>query len=102
MGATKSNLFTQTEIDLAIAARAMSHPARIAIINHLKHSLSSRNTDLSNLLKLSKPTIHDHILKLRDAGLVEGEFAGHTYSVTLNPTAIEHFSCFITEMVNEA
>ena len=35
MGVTKTDLFTEKENEIAIAAKALAHPARVAILNCL-------------------------------------------------------------------
>ena len=38
MGVTKKDLFTEVQNEIALAAKAFAHPARIAIIQYLLRS----------------------------------------------------------------
>jgi len=101
MGASKARQFTQESIDLSMVARALAHPARIEIIDHLKKNSICRNSDLIPFLKLSKTTVHQHLVKLRDAHLIDYEYMKSSYLIRLNIASIEEFNEFVNQVVRE-
>jgi DNA-binding transcriptional ArsR family regulator len=72
----ESNKFTYPPDDLKIArfAKALGHPARIAIIRHLASLETCRFTDISNELSLANSTVFQHLAELKKAGLIQGSF----------------------------
>lgn len=57
MGASKSDYFSQRKNDMANLIKAMTHPARIAIIELLVKEQNCKCNDLVNELPLSQPTV---------------------------------------------
>lgn len=85
MGVTKSDLFTEAQNDLALAAKAFAHPARIAIIEFLLKSNTCINGDLVNELGLAQATISQHLRELKDIGIIQGTIEGTRVSYCINP-----------------
>jgi predicted transcriptional regulator len=96
MGATKTKIFTPSEMDIANVGRALSHPARIRIMNLLKDKPYVRNCDLIFELELCKKTVHDHLNKLKDAQLIRTEFFWNSYYVLKNDGADDVMVKFLT------
>jgi len=67
----KSN-YTQEDIKIARFAKALGHPARIAILRYLASLDTCRFTDISNELSLANSTVHQHLAELKRAGLIQG------------------------------
>ena len=84
MGITKRDLFTSAENDLAIAAKAFAHPARIAILNYLLKSNACINGDLVTELGLAQATISQHLRELKEIGLIQGTIEGVSMSYCIN------------------
>ena len=76
MGATKSYEFTAKENRLAKYAKAMAHPARIAILQFLCRKQACMCGDIVEELPLSQSTVSQHLKELKDAGLIKGEIEG--------------------------
>ena len=76
MGLTKAQEFTKTENELAKIAKALAHPARIAIINHLIETKSCVCGDIVDELPLSQSTVSQHLKELKEAGLIKGDISG--------------------------
>lgn len=85
MGVTKSDLFTEAQNDLAVAAKALAHPARIAIIEFLLKSDRCINGDLVTELGLAQATISQHLRELKDIGIIQGTIEGTRVSYCINP-----------------
>jgi DNA-binding transcriptional ArsR family regulator len=76
MGLTKSEEFGSKENRLAKYAKALAHPARIAILKFLAKQQSCMCGDIVEVLPLSQSTVSQHLKELKDAGLIKGEIDG--------------------------
>ena len=76
MGTTKSHEFSAKENRLAKYAKALAHPARIAILKFLATQQSCMCGDIVEELPLSQSTVSQHLKELKDAGLIKGEIEG--------------------------
>ena len=76
MGATKSYEFSVKENKLAKYAKALAHPARIAILNFLARKSSCQCGDIVEELPLSQSTVSQHLKELKEAGLIKGSIDG--------------------------
>ncbi|MCB0688468.1 MAG: winged helix-turn-helix transcriptional regulator [Saprospiraceae bacterium] len=87
MAYSKSDHFTEEEIRLAEIAKALSHPARIAILKFLASQNACICNDLVEELPLSQSTISQHLKALKKAGLIAGEIDGPRTCYCLNMDA---------------
>ena len=76
MGATKKELFTIDQNQLADLAKALGHPARIAIIDHILSTETCVNGDLVKEVGLAQATISQHLKELKSAGIIKGTIEG--------------------------
>ena len=76
MGATKSYEFSVKENRLANVAKALAHPARIAILTLLAKKQTCVCGDIVDELPLSQSTVSQHLKELKEAGLITGEIEG--------------------------
>lgn len=76
MGVTKSEIFTDKQNRLAQMMKALAHPARIAIIQHLVRADACICGDLVNELGLAQATISQHLKELKNVGLIQGSIEG--------------------------
>ncbi len=75
MPARKTEQFGRNHVLNSQIGRALSHPARLRIIEILKTEIIAKNTDLLKILKLSQPSVSNHIKKLQEADLIDLTFA---------------------------
>ena len=91
MAISKKDEFTDHEIALAEFAKAISHPARIAILK----LLATRNTcicgEIVDELPLSQSTVSQHLKALKEAGLIQGEIEGPKTCYCLSESGIAKF-----------
>lgn len=85
MGLTKSDLFTKEQNKLASIAKALAHPARVAIIQHLIKANACINSDLVNELGLAQATISQHLKELKNAEIIQGTIEGVAMNYCINP-----------------
>lgn len=76
MGITKTATYTQQELVLAKYAKALSHPARVAILHLLLKKQACVCGDIVDELPLSQSTVSQHLKELKEAGLIKGEVEG--------------------------
>lgn len=76
MGASKTDLFTQEQQELATLAKALAHPARIAILQELLQKKNCQCGELVSTIGLAQPTISQHLKELKQAGLIKGSVEG--------------------------
>jgi len=68
--------FTSAEQQLAAIAKALGHPARVAIVRLLAQRRACVCGELVLELPLSQSTVSQHLKELKAAGLVQGEVDG--------------------------
>ncbi|HEX5026729.1 MAG TPA: metalloregulator ArsR/SmtB family transcription factor [Agriterribacter sp.] len=76
MGATKTDQFTDKQNEIAVLAKALGHPARVAIIDYLLKVDACICGDIVNELPLAQPTVSQHLKELKNAGLIKGNIEG--------------------------
>lgn len=65
--------YTEQEEQLARFAKAMGHPARMAILRFLAGQDSCFFGDIHEVLPIAKATVSQHLKELKAAGLIQGE-----------------------------
>ncbi len=65
--------YTEHQEQLARIAKAMGHPARIAILQFLAERNTCYFGDIHEELPIAKATVSQHLKELREAGLIQGE-----------------------------
>lgn len=65
--------YTAQQEQLARFAKAMGHPARIAILKFLISQENCFFGDIHEVLPIAKATVSQHLAELKDAGLIQGE-----------------------------
>lgn len=76
MGLTKTENFTAEQNQIAAIAKALAHPARIAILQEIFKTQSCICGDLVGQINLAQPTISQHLKELKNAGLIKGNIEG--------------------------
>ncbi|NUO01781.1 MAG: winged helix-turn-helix transcriptional regulator [Saprospiraceae bacterium] len=87
MGASKKILFTPQQNRLAELAKALAHPARIAILEHLFRVNDCVCGDIVEAVPLAQSTVSQHLNELKKAGLIHGEIEGAKVCYALDPKA---------------
>ncbi|MDX5422305.1 MAG: metalloregulator ArsR/SmtB family transcription factor [Hymenobacteraceae bacterium] len=87
MGLSKTEEFTQADIAIARYAKALAHPARIAILRILLERRSCICGDIVEELPLSQSTVSQHLKELKEAGLIKGDIEGKTVCYCIDEVA---------------
>ena len=89
MGATKTDAFTTDQLMIANMAKALGHPARIAILEYLLSVQTCICGDIVNHLPLAQPTVSQHLRELKNANIIKGTIDGNAICYCINPKAME-------------
>jgi len=87
----KAEKFDDNLQELALLAKAISHPARLAILQFLAETKSCISGDISDFLPLSRTTVSQHLKELKNLGLIHGEIDGLKVNYCLCSSQIGHF-----------
>lgn len=84
MGLSKKEEFSVKQNKLAEYAKALAHPARVAIVEYLATSNACMCGDIVDVLPLSQSTVSQHLRELKNVGLVKGKIEGTSVCYCLN------------------
>jgi DNA-binding transcriptional ArsR family regulator len=87
----KREEFSKKEQDLANFAKAISHPARVAILKMLAQKNECICGELVDVLPLAQSTVSQHLKELQNAGLIDGAVDGPRSCYCINWKAFEKF-----------
>lgn len=76
MGRSKKESFAARQNRIADLAKALAHPARIAILEFLAGQNACICGDIVEELPLSQATVSQHLAELKKVGLIKGEING--------------------------
>ena len=89
MGATKTEHFSEEQNEMAIIAKALGHPARIAILEHLLKVNECICGDLVAELPLAQPTVSQHLKEMKNAKIIKGNIEGNSVCYCIDEATIE-------------
>ena len=101
MGVTKTEQFSDLQNELAILFKALSHPARIAIIEYLLTVETCICGDIVNVLPLAQPTVSQHLKELKNAKIIQGSIEGTSICYCLNTETLEKFENYFQNIKNK-
>ena len=90
MGASKTQLFSDKQNEIALYAKVLGHPARVAILQYLYELNACMCKDMVEEIGLSQPTISQHLQELKKAGLIQGTIEGKQLCYCIEPRALEY------------
>lgn len=76
--------YTDEQEKLARFAKAMGHPARMAILQFLASQESCFFGDIHEELPIAKATVSQHLKELKEAGLIQGEIEAPKVKYCIN------------------
>lgn len=100
MGATKTDHFTEQQNAMATLAKALGHPARIAIIDYLLKVNACICGDIVNELPLAQPTVSQHLKELKNAGIIKGEIEGNSICYCLNMDTLQKLAHYCQSIIS--
>ena len=96
MAFSKKAAFQADEIILAEFAKAMSHPARVAILKVVAERQSCICGEIVDVLPLAQSTVSQHLKELKDVGLIDGTVDGAKSCYCINWIAFEQIGAMLT------
>lgn len=84
MAQNKKADFSEIDQEMANFAKALSHPARVAIIKILAAQSSCICGEIVEVLPLAQSTVSQHLKELQLAGLVKGTIDGNKSCYCIN------------------
>jgi len=99
MGAAKTTVFTDQQNHLAELCKALAHPARVAILQHLIKVNACIGNDIVDHVPLAQPTISRHLKELKAANLIQGTVEGNTTCYCIDPAGWSAAKTQITDML---
>jgi ArsR family transcriptional regulator, arsenate/arsenite/antimonite-responsive transcriptional repressor len=105
MGVSKTEFFTEEQNEIATLFKALSHPARIAIVDYLLKVDTCICSDIVNELPLAQPTVSQHLKELKNANIIKGSIEGTAICYCINPDTItkigNHFGSITNKLKNK-
>ena len=95
---TKSQVFDKSLQEIASVSKAVSHPARWAILLYLAQEKRCISGDISKELPLSRSTVSQHLQDLKESELIQGEVEGKNVCYCLNPQKIKEVVALLQEI----
>ncbi|MCG2793592.1 MAG: metalloregulator ArsR/SmtB family transcription factor [Weeksellaceae bacterium] len=100
MGATKTEHFTDRQNQIATIAKALGHPARIAIIEYLMQVNACICGDIVNELPLAQPTVSQHLKELKNAGLIKGNIEGNAICYCIDENTFDILTNYFSNVIS--
>jgi predicted transcriptional regulator len=73
--------YSEKQLKTARYAKALAHPARIAILELLSNQTCCYHGDMAEELPIAKSTLSQHLNELKKAGLIQGD---------INPPSVKY------------
>lgn len=86
---------SEANASLARLAKALGHPARVAILRLLSRRESCVCGEIVDELPLAQSTVSQHLKQLKAAGLIRGEVDGPRVCYCIEPGVVELFKALV-------
>jgi len=96
--AVAPGLVAPPDRELALLARALAHPVRVAIVRHLARSGTCVCGQIVSVLPLAQATVSQHLKILKEAGLVQGEVDGPRTCYCVNRETVKRFQSLVADL----
>jgi ArsR family transcriptional regulator len=87
---------------LALVAKALSHPARVEIVQLLQERQTCVGCDIVDEVGLAQSTTSEHLRVLKAADVIVGEIERPRVCYSLNPEALEPLHAFLGELLDDS
>jgi ArsR family transcriptional regulator, arsenate/arsenite/antimonite-responsive transcriptional repressor len=100
VGVTKSELYTEKQNEIANIAKALGHPARIAILEYLMSVESCICGDIVSSLSIAQATVSQHLRELKNAGIIKGNIEGSSICYCIDSKKIDKILKYFSKIKN--
>lgn len=97
----KVQLFEKGLQEKADLFKALSHPARLAILKYLAEKRICMTGDITEELPLSRTTVNQHLSELKRVGLIHGSIEGTRTNYCLDLKKMRELKCILTSIIDE-
>lgn len=101
MGLTKTEYYTEDQIELAKVLKVLGHPARIAILQSIIKSKSCICGELVTEIGLAQSTISQHLKELKSVGLIQGTIEGTSMCYCINAEKWTHLRDILNPLLDQ-
>jgi DNA-binding transcriptional ArsR family regulator len=98
---SKAKNFEERFQQIAVIAKALSHPARVAILQHLAQCPTCYSGEIADLLPISRTTTSQHLQELKKSNLIVGEVEGVKVCYCLNKEQIKNALTLIQQFLQD-
>ena len=98
VGAASPLATTEEEGRLARLAKALAHPARIAIVRLLHEKQGCIGCDIVDEVGLAQSTVSEHLRILKYAGVIVGRIERPRVCYSLDPRALRPLAAFLASL----
>lgn len=102
MAQNKKAEFEKAETELADFAKALSHPARIAILKEIAKRETCICGEIVEVLPLAQSTVSQHLKELLNAGVIQGTVEGTKSCYCINWKVFEKFENTFAKFFHKA
>jgi DNA-binding transcriptional ArsR family regulator len=100
MGASKIIDYSEAEVQIAKFAKALSHPARVAIIHLLLQKQSCICGDIVEDLPIAQSTVSQHLKELKESGLIKGNIDGASICYCVDTEVLQKASNVLNTLLS--
>lgn len=100
MGVIRKEIHSDSLNQLADRLRAIAHPARLAILQHIAASDDCICTDLSRQIHLAQATVSQHLRVLKDVGIIKGTIEGNSVCYCIDQSFLEALKIDFLDMLS--
>jgi DNA-binding transcriptional ArsR family regulator len=101
MGLSKTEEYTKTQNEIASLAKALGHPARVAILQYLAERKTCVCGDIVEELPLSQSTVSQHLKELKKVGLIKGDIEGPTVCYCIDMKVLTRARKLLNDLFQE-
>lgn len=98
MKTAKKTDYTTQQKEMALLLKALGHPARVAIIEHLLKVNACICGDIVDELPLAQATVSQHLRELKNAGLIKGNIEGNTVCYCIDEKGMAKLLTYFTHI----
>jgi len=101
MGVTKTTYYNNAQNEMALIAKALGHPARIAILEYMLKVNTCICTDIVKEIPLAQPTISQHLKELKNTQIIKGNIEGNSICYCIQPDSLQKLYRFLGNVLQQ-
>jgi len=94
----KPSVANSTDVELARLAKALGHPARVAIVRMLAEGGECVCGAIVSRLPLAQATVSQHLKVLKQSGLIQGEIDPPRVCYCIDPEVVKRLQTLVGEI----